>query len=399
MSDWLSPLGYSYAAAAAGFRKPGRNDLGLVLSDTPATAAALFTTNAFSAAPVMLGRELLAGGGRFRAVLFNAGQANACTGDKGLADCRETLRLTALELDIKAEEILPGSTGVIGAPLDLALWGRALPELARNLGRSGPEDFARAIMTTDRFPKIVRAEARLAGGVARLCGIAKGAGMICPNMATMLAVLLCDAGVEAGLWRRLTQEAVEHSFNRVTVDGDTSTNDTLYALANGASGIEIGVETAAAEVEALGAAMRETLGKLAYMLALDGEGATKVLHIKVAGALSSEDAEKAARAVGNSQLVKTAMYGRDANWGRIIAALGRSGARFNPTEVVLRLCGVELFRAGMPVSFDDDPVVAKALEGVDIEVALSLGGGPYSYELLASDLTHQYVDINAEYRS
>lgn len=392
-----TPKGYRFATAAAGFKKAGRNDLGLVVSDAPALAAAMFTTNKFAAAPVLVGRELLERHSRFRAVMFNSGQANAGTGAKGVELCRRTLELAANTLGggLRAEEILPGSTGVIGPDLDIAKWEEVMPRLAANLGKSGPEDFAGAIMTTDDFPKLASAYVALEGGTVRIMGMAKGAGMICPNMATMLSVLLCDAEVEPDMWRALVREAAEMSFNRVSVDGDTSTNDTLYALANGAGGVRVGND----EDVALKAGLVDVLRKLAYMLVQDGEGATKVIHIKVHGAGSPEDAEKAARAVAHSQLVKTAMYGRDANWGRVIAALGRSGAAFNPDEVVLSMCGVELFKNNMPCMYEDDPALVEALKKRDVCIHINLGDGPYSYRMLTSDLTHKYVDINADYRS
>lgn len=390
-----TPKGYKFATAAAGFKKAGRKDLGLIVSDGPALAAAMFTSNLFAAAPVLVGRELLARHNWFRAVLFNAGQANASTGEKGVELCRRTLELAGRTLGLPPEEILPASTGVIGPNLDIDKWEAAMPALAEDLGKSGPEDFARAIMTTDSFHKMAEAELTLAGGTVRLLGIAKGAGMICPNMATMLAVLLCDAQVDSTTWRKLVGEATEMSFNRVSVDGDTSTNDTLYALANGAGGVSVREEEAAALKDGL----TEVLGKLAYMLVQDGEGATKVIHIRVRGAASREDAEKAARTVAHSQLVKTAMYGQDANWGRIVAALGRSGVPLNPEDVVLSVCGVELFRNNLPCMYEDDPVLVEALKGRDIDVDIQLGRGGFDYAMLTSDLTHKYVDINADYRS
>jgi glutamate N-acetyltransferase/amino-acid N-acetyltransferase len=390
-----TPKGYKFATAAAGFKKSGRRDLGLIVSEVPALGAATFTTNLFAAAPVLVGRELLARRDCFRAVMFNAGQANACTGEKGLALCRRTLELAGKALGLEPEEILPASTGVIGPDLDISKWEEVMPALIEDLGKSGPEDFAKAIMTTDSFHKLASAELSLAGGTVRLLGMAKGAGMICPNMATMLAVLLCDAKLDAPLWRRLVAEAVELSFNRVSVDGDTSTNDTLYALANGAGGVSV----AAGEEMALKNGLLDVLRKLAYMLVQDGEGATKVIHIRVQGANSPAEAEKAARAVAHSQLVKTAMYGRDANWGRVIAALGRSGVAFDPGEVTLSMCGVELFTNNMPCMYEDDPALVEALKARDVSLDIQLGGGSCSYRMLTSDLTHKYVDINADYRS
>lgn len=389
------PKGYKFAVAAAGFKKWSRNDLGLIVSEQPALAAAMFTTNVFSAAPVQVGQELLSQHNWFRAIMYNAGQANASTGESGVQQCRRTLTVAAGALGLQPEEILPGSTGVIGAPFDISRWEKVAPKLAANLGKSGPEDFARSIMTTDSFHKMAWAEARLAGGTVRLMGMAKGAGMICPNMATMLAVLLCDAKVDSTMWRKLVAEATELTFNRVTVDGDTSTNDTLYALANGASG----VAATEADAAALKQALVEVLGKLAYMLVQDGEGATKVMHIHVHGAQSVEEAEKVARTIGHSPLVKTAMYGQDANWGRITAALGRSGVSFNRDDVVLTVCGVELFKNNLPCIYEDDPLLIEALKGRDIPIDLKIGTGGYNYTLLASDLTHKYVDINADYRT
>jgi glutamate N-acetyltransferase/amino-acid N-acetyltransferase len=392
-----TPKGYKFAVHAAGFKKAGKLDLALVLSDTPATAAAMFTTNLFKAAPVIVGQELLAKNRAFRAVVVNSGQANASTGEQGILNCRRTLELIARAAKIQPEEILPASTGVIGSNLKMDIWEKAAPLVVAELGKHSVEDFSRAIMTTDRFHKVAFAEFVLRGKSVRLCGIAKGAGMICPNMATMLSVLLCDAKVEDNLWKKLAQQATNASFNRVSVDGDTSTNDTLYALANGASGAEV----KKSDASKLLAAMTDVLKGLAYMLVQDGEGATKVMHIKISGAKTRKDAEKAARVVGHSQLVKTAMFGQDANWGRIIAALGRSGAIFNPDEVVLKVCRVLLFKNGGPVntSGKDDPALVKALKERDILIEVEMGRGSGKYEFLASDLTHDYVTINADYRS
>lgn len=392
-----APLGYGFAVARAGFRKAGRADLALVVSDTPAAAAGVFTRNLFPAAPVQVGRAMLAARPTARAVLINSGQANACTGDEGVRLCRATQNLTARAVGLAAEDILPASTGVIGPQLLMDRWERAVPDLAANLGTSGPEDFAKAIMTTDAFPKLAMREISLPGGTARFLGIAKGAGMICPNMATMLCVALTDIAVDAPAWRELLREATAVTFNRVTVDGDTSTNDTLYGLANGRSGVRATPDLPG--WDRCGEALAGVLGELAYMLVKDGEGASKVAHIHVIGARSAADAEMAARAVGHSQLVKTALYGRDANWGRIVAALGRSGANFEPQAVRVSLCGVELFRNGQPVSSDVDALLAEPLKKRDLSIDITLGDGPSEYTLLASDLTHDYVNVNADYRS
>ncbi len=391
-----APKGFRFAVVNAGFRKQSRNDLALVVSDLPAASAGVFTQTAFKAAPVLVGQKLMADRDTARAVLINSGQANACTGDEGLANCRKTQELAAQALGLAPEDILPASTGVIGNQLLMDKWRTAAPELAKALGHAGTEDFAKAIMTTDSFPKWGEQSVALSGGEARLAGMAKGAGMICPNMATMLAVVLCDAKVPVDAWRAMFRRAVDLTFNRVTVDGDTSTNDTIYGLANGASGVEAIDDKDLALLEA---ALTKILGDIAYMLVQDGEGATKVIHIAVNGAADDADAEKIARTVGHSQLVKTAMYGKDANWGRIVAAVGRSGAAFRPEEVSVSLCGVEIFRKGQPTQGDHDAALKGPMEQRDIAMDITVGSGKGTYTLLASDLTHEYVSVNADYRS
>lgn len=392
----IVPRGFCFATVQAGFRKENRDDLALLVSDVPAVAAGTFTQNRFPAAPVLVARSMLEARPFARAVVINSGQANACTGDEGIANCRETLRLVAAATGLEPEDILPASTGVIGNQLKMDLWREAAPALGADLGKADPEDFAKAIMTTDAFPKLSERELELPGGTVRLVGMAKGAGMICPNMATMLSVVLCDARIEASDWTRMLKEAVNLTFNRVTVDGDTSTNDTLYGLANGCSGVSVEDEAA---MQALSSALVSILGDLAYMLVQDGEGASKVARIHVTGAVSDADAERVARTVGHSQLVKTALYGRDANWGRIVAAVGRSGAEFNPKDVRVSLCGVELFRNGQPTDLDFDTLLEEPLKKRDLPIDIVMGEGKGSYTLLASDLTHDYVNVNADYRS
>ena len=389
------PKGFRLAAASAGFKKPGKPDLTLALCDTPATAAGVFTTNLFKAAPVQVAQAALMERETMRAVLINTGQANACTGFEGVTNCRRTLEMAGATFGLNPAEILPASTGVIGAQLKMDLWEQAMPQLVAALGKTNVEEYATAIMTTDAFPKYAHEVVQLSGGLVTLTGTAKGAGMICPNMATMLSVVLCDAAVAPELWRPMFVRAAEFTYNRATVDGDTSTNDTLYGLAGGASGIR----PLGADLDKLEEALVRLLGTLAYMLVKDGEGATKVMMIRVRGAATREDAEKAARTVGHSQLVKTAMYGRDANWGRIVAALGRSGASFKPAAVRVSLCGVELFANEQPTNLDFDALLKKPLEHRDLPLDIILGDGPGSYELLASDLGHEYVNVNADYRS
>lgn len=395
MQDDL-PKGFRAGAAAASFKKPGRDDLGIIVSDTTAVLAGMFTQNLFKAAPVLVCQEILATRGTARAVLANSGQANACTGDEGLANCRATQAMVSGLTGLEANEILPLSTGVVGAHLKMDLWLEAVPKLAKNIGTRDAEGFTRAFMTTDAFPKFSMREVTLSGGVVRLTVMAKGAGMICPNMATMLCVALTDAKVAREPWQAMFGRAVEKTFNRVSVDGDTSTNDTILGLANGVSGVPA---ESAADLALLEEALTGILGTVSHMLVMDGEGASKVIHITVTGAASDDDARTVARSVGHSQLVKTAIYGGDANWGRIVTAVGYSGAKFDPAKVSMKLCGIERFRLGCPVNEDKEDALAELLKAKDVQVEIDLGGGTGFYNFQASDLGHEYVSLNSDYRS
>ncbi len=388
------PSGFRFSTAQCGFKRPGRADLALVVSDAPAAAAGVFTTNRFQAAPVLVAREILAASpAGIRALVVNSGQANACTGQEGIDKCRATLKLLGV-LGLRPEEVLPASTGVIGDQLKMDLWELGVPSLRDNLGRVGLVDVARAVMTTDTFPKIAAREVSLGSGAVRLAGFCKGAGMICPNMATMLGFILCDAGVDPAWWQAALTRCVDKSFNAITVDGDTSTNDCVLALANGAA-----APAAGADLQILEEALLEICQDLAYMIVQDAEGGTKVMRVNVSGAASMADAQLAARAVGNSPLVKTALYGRDPNWGRIVAALGRSGASFVPEDVVVRIAGLTIFRQGTPVKADWDSLLASALRRDTVDIDIELGAGGTELTLLASDFTEEYIKINAEYRT
>ncbi|WP_461208399.1 bifunctional glutamate N-acetyltransferase/amino-acid acetyltransferase ArgJ [Desulfocurvus sp. DL9XJH121] len=391
----LVPQGYRFAAAAAGFKKQDRLDLGVVVSKAPASAAGVFTTNRFQAAPVLAGKALLDKSGTARAVMINSGQANACTGQEGLDNCRVTRELVAQNLGIGEDEVLPASTGVIGDQLRMDRWQAAMDELRESYGKLGPLDMAKAIMTTDTFPKLAWQSFEAEGREVRVLGMCKGAGMISPNMATMLGVVITDAAVEPELWRRIIRWAANESFNRVTVDGDTSTNDTIYGLANGAAGVEFeeGGEQDLAE------AVLEVCQELAYLIVQDAEGGTKVVEITVSGAVDDAQADMAARTVGNSPLVKTALYGKDPNWGRIAAALGRSGAEFDPMKVSIAIGGLEIFKDGQPVKMDIDAMFAPILDRQDVNIDVNLGAGKGESYILASDLTHEYISINADYRT
>jgi glutamate N-acetyltransferase / amino-acid N-acetyltransferase len=398
------PQGFDFAVAEAGFKYSQRNDLTVIHSDAPCVWAATLTRNLFQAAPVLVVKEMLASDSSghpghvnrpVRAVAVNAGQANACTGEQGLVDCQDALSMTAEALGLSPEEILPASTGVIGDRIKLERWKQALPALGESLGRATALDAARAIMTTDKYPKMAWRSLPLGSGEVRVLGMAKGAGMICPNMATMLGFIICDAGVDQAWWREAVSTAVDRSFNRITVDGDTSTNDCVLALANGRAG---GVREKK-ELAALAKALAGVCAELAGLIVQDAEGGTKVIHIRISGAKSTRQAELAARAVGHSPLVKTAMYGQDPNWGRIVAALGRSGAEFNPDHVSVALAGHTIFHQGAPVPMDWDNLLAAALCRQDVHLDITLGQGQGRYTLQASDLTEEYIRINAKYRT
>ncbi|MBC15973.1 MAG: bifunctional ornithine acetyltransferase/N-acetylglutamate synthase [Desulfovibrio sp.] len=390
------PKGYRFAATKASFKYEGKLDLGAIVSDTPAIAAGVFTTNKFKAAPVLQCQEMLADGRKMSGFLMNSGQANACTGGQGRANCRETLNLAAKALGVPADELLPASTGVIGAQFDLAKWEAAMPGLASSLGEVGPEETAKAIMTTDTVHKIAETSFEIDGNEVRLLGICKGAGMISPNMATMLSFIVCDADISTEAWQTMLTDCVNLTINRVTVDGDTSTNDCVMALANGASGVAIETEE---EYILLRKHLLTILEDLAYKIVMDAEGGTKVAFIQVSGAKTDHDAELVARAVGNSPLVKTALFGSDPNWGRIVCAAGYSGANFNAEDLVLKIGGILVFRNGTPEPGDMDDLLAPIMAERDIVIHLDIGEGSGSSMLLASDLTKEYVAINADYRS
>lgn len=394
MSDL--PKGYRFAVAAAGFKNKDRLDLGVIVSDTEAVAAGTFTRNIFTAAPVVRCKQLLEQRPYARVIVANSGQANACTGSEGDANCCRTQVLISEAVDVEPHEVLVASTGVIGPQLKMENWISAMPAIRKSLGRTSPEDVARAIMTTDTVHKTVSAQTRISGGVVRIFGMAKGAGMICPDMATLLGFILCDAEVEPSWWQKVLRECVAESFNKITVDGDTSTNDTILALANGAAGV--GVETSK-DRTALKGALLEVCQELAYKIVQDAEGGTKVAHVLVSGAVDDAEAELVARVIGHSPLVKTALFGCDPNWGRIVAAAGRSGATFRADALVLAIGGVTVFEKGQPSPGDMDATLAPIMDMEDIEISVTLGNGAGTYELLASDLSRDYVSINADYRS
>lgn len=382
------PLGYRYSALYAGIRKVAKPDLALIVSDTPASAAAVFTTNRVQAAPVKLSREHLAqSGGVARAVLVNAGNAN-CATRTGTKVALATAKATARALGCKVAEVLPSSTGVIGMELDPSLITNALPALTAGLDAEKFLDCADAILTTDLVRKVAFAEA----GGARLAGMTKGSGMIHPGMATTLAYVVTDAVVPPALLRACLKQAVGRSYNRLSVDGDMSTNDTLLVLANGASGIK-------PKREQFQAALDAVCQSLAQQIARDGEGAQKFVEIEVSGAKDEETATRIARAIANSPLVKTAIAGSDANWGRILCAAGYSGAVFEPEQVDIYLQGVRVCRKGLAAPFDE-VVMKRKLDGKECRIRFVISGeGKGTSRFWTCDLTHGYIDINASYRT
>jgi glutamate N-acetyltransferase/amino-acid N-acetyltransferase len=394
-----TPQGFRAAAVAAGIKKgAGAHDLALVFSDAPDTSAAgLFTTNRVVAAPVQVSRHHLElSRGRCRALVVNSGNANACTGRPGLRAAEETARAAAKRLGIKPYQVLVASTGVIGMPLKAELILKRLPGLVRGLSAEDASAVARAIMTTDTFPKSCVLVSELKGRRVHLAGIAKGAGMIHPHMATMLSFLTTDALIGPRTLEQMLRAAVADSFNCLTVDGDMSTNDTVMALASGLSGISVvpGDDSRAA----FQAGLTELCQTLARMIARDGEGAKKLVTVEVAGARTPSDADRVARAIANSPLVKTAVAGSDPNWGRILCAAGYSGARFEPSKVDVYVNALALCRKGLDAGFDE-AAAKKELDQKELTLRVELHQGSASARIWTCDFTRDYIDINASYRT
>jgi len=393
----MAPKGFRFAAVEAAIKKPGRKDLALICSDTPAVVAAVFTTNRVKAAPVLLDEERVKAG-TCRALVVNSGNANACTGDRGMVDAVATARLVAERIGAPEESVLVASTGVIGVPLPMDRLSAAIPALAEKLGASALDDVAAAIMTTDTFPKL-EARTGTAGGVSyTVAGIAKGAGMIMPNMATMLAFIVTDAAVEQDFLQKVFRDGVDRSFNAITVDGDTSTNDTALIMANGAAGntpLTAGSPEGAEFVRLLD----DVLLSLAKQIVRDGEGATKFVTVTVKGAVSDADAKRAAMAVANSCLVKTAFFGQDANWGRIFCAVGYSGAEVDQARAELFFDDVRMVRDGLFAGGDAEARGSAVLRQKEFTVTVDLHLGEGAATVYTSDLSYEYVKINADYRT
>ena len=394
-------VGFTAAGVYAGIKNnPAKKDLALVAADTEAVCGGVFTQNKFAAAPVEWCRRVVAGG-RARAVVVNSGNANACTGAQGARDAAETAEMVGAALGIPKEQVLVCSTGVIGVNMPMDIVKAAIPGCAAALSAEGGRAAAEAIMTTDTRSKECAVTYQYQGKTITVGGMAKGTGMIHPNMATMLCFITTDLNIEAEALQQAVRQAADSTFNMVTVDGDTSTNDSMLALANGAAGnavITAGGEGYAEFAEALAF----VAGRLAKMMAFDGEGATKLLECVVSGAKTLADARKAAKAVVGSSLVKAAFYGEDANWGRIICAAGYSGADFAAEEVNLTLESaagdIKMMTDGTGLAFDEEAAAA-ILKEREIKILLDLGAGSFEATAWGCDLSHEYVNINADYRS
>jgi len=392
-----SPRGFQAAGMHAGVKSDNQlKDLALVHSSIPCTAAAVYTKNRVQAAPIHVDRQHLQDGAA-RAVILNSGNANACTGETGMDHARRMCAATAAALGLVNSDVLVCSTGLIGSPLPIEKIETAIPSLAGSLsGDSGP-DAAFGIMTTDTFPKHCAVEVELGAGRVTVGAIAKGAAMIAPNMATMLALVSTDARVPSEDLKTMLSSAVRRTFNCITVDGDMSTNDTVIAMANGAAlddGVEVTVGSP--DGEKLGQAMEAVCSEMAKAIARDAEGSTKLITIRVNSARVESEARKVGLSVANSNLVKTAMFGCDPNWGRILCAVGYSGVDLAPDHVTVQLCGTAIYADGAGTDFDE-AALSTAMQAEDIPVDIDLGAGSESAQIFTCDLTYDYVRLNAEY--
>lgn len=392
------PKGFLASGVRAGIRKK-RPDLGLIVAPDGANAAAVFTQNRFLAAPVVLSKaSLKKSGGRVKAVVVNAGCANAVTGKEGL-DAAKRVRTRAAELlRCDDDEIFLASTGVIGVVLPDKKVRDFLPDAVNRLSSGGIEALSHAILTTDVGPKVAQATFTLGGRRGRLVGVAKGAGMIHPNMATMLAFVMTDANVSPAALSKMLKTSVDQSFNSISVDGDTSTNDTVLVMASGKLGNALVVNENHADLADFRRALDSLCRDLAWMIVRDGEGAIRVMEIEVTGAKTDRDAKLAAHAIATSPLVKTALHGGDPNWGRILAAVGRSGARFSLKRISLHAGPITLVANGAPAAYKEKDA-AKIFARERVPLRVDLGSGNARAVVLSSDLGHDYVSLNADYRS
>jgi glutamate N-acetyltransferase / amino-acid N-acetyltransferase len=390
------PSGFLFSTVEAAIKKPGRRDLALIYSEKEAVMAGMFTTNKVKAAPVKLDAKQIRSG-KGQAIIVNSGNANACTGVQGMKDAAEMCGLVAGAKGIRADRVYVCSTGVIGTPMPMDRIKAGIPELASNLGEMKLYDVATAIMTTDTFPKIVSRQINVGGRVVTIAGICKGAGMIQPNMATMLAFIITDANIEKAALDAALGRAVKRSFNRITIDGDMSTNDTVLIMANRAAHNGT-IRARTKDFEMFAKALAGLTYQLSEMIVRDGEGATKLVEVEVRNAKNEKEAEKGAFAIANSMLVKTAVYGNDANWGRLLCALGYSGITIAEEKTDVYLNDVLVARKGMATGIDKE--ANEAMKKSDtLNIVIDMGIGKGCAKVLTCDLTEDYVKINAEYRT
>jgi glutamate N-acetyltransferase/amino-acid N-acetyltransferase len=399
-SEAALPRGFRFSATACGLKKTGALDLALLSSDVPASAAAVFTQNLVVAAPVVVSRgHLKASKGRMRAVIVNAGNANCATGATGYAASVRTVTETAERLRCQAREVFVCSTGVIGVPLPLEKILRALPGIIKNRRSSARSfaEFSLAICTTDTRPKTETSSFKMGGKRIHLVGCAKGAGMIHPHMATTLAFVATDANISPALLQRTLREVTARSFNAISIDGDTSTNDTLLVLANGAAGAAA-IKPGSSAHRAFRRALEGVCQSLALQIVADGEGAQRVIEIEVRGAKSEANAHRIGQTIATSPLVKTAFAGGDPNWGRIYAAAGRAGVKFAPHKVDIQMAGIPVLRRGQPLDFNERAASNRLLEK-NVHIVVDLHAGRASARYWTCDFTAEYVRINASYRT
>ena len=388
--------GFTTAGIFCGIKTNKQKDLALIFSEEPSVAAGLFTSNQVVSPTITWCREILKSSKRFRAIVVNSGNANACTGPKGMEDCKSLASKLSQKLSVEPKEILIASTGIIGVPLPINKIVKALPALSSKLSPIGWVSSAEAIMTTDLTPKFKSLSFYIGKHKITMGGIAKGSGMIHPNMATMLAFIATDAAIDKKTLGRALREANNKTFNRITVDGDTSTNDMAILLANGKAenkSIRAGSSAYDKFVEKL----TEICLYLAHQIVLDGEGATKFVTIRIQGAKAKTHAHRVAKSVATSSLVKTALFGQDPNWGRIIAAVGYAGVPFNPDKVQISLNGSVLFNNGVPANGALQSTLRKKMKSKNISIVIDLKSGIHSGEVYTCDLSYDYVRINAEY--
>lgn len=388
--------GYKVAGIYGNIKKKKEKDLGIILSDEPCNVAGVFTLNKVKAAPVVYCMDMLNKGKKFRGVIVNSGVANAFTGKKGMGAATDVVKAAEKEFNLKENSLFVSSTGVIGGPLPVAEIKKSLPKLSKNLKENNWDDFAASIMTTDLVPKIVYKKVKIAGRVVSFMGVAKGSGMICPNMATMLSYIVTDAKVSSGFLKSSLKESVDNSFNSIIVDNDASTNDTVLLFANGLAGGKA-LTSKSSGAKKFKDTLNEISLELSHKIVRDGEGATKFIEIHVKGAKNNKQAEMAARTVAESMLVKTAFFGEDPNWGRIIAAIGRAGVTLNEDKIDLNFGKVRVLKNGLFTGKENE--AARELKKKNIVTTINLNIGKGEKKVWTTDLSYGYVKINADYRS